>query len=78
MDKWFSPQWLVTILAHEMSHQYQWDILGKQRLAEGKEKIMSHGPSFFVFKDNLAKYDIPLKTSHSQGKWFKYQSMSKT
>ena len=78
MDKWFCKQWLITTLAHEMVHQYQWDIDGDKRERDGKDRIMSHGPSFFVFKDNLAKYDIPLKTSHSQKKWFKYQSMSKT
>jgi hypothetical protein len=30
---------------------------------EGKEAIMSHGPSFFAWRDKLAKYDIDLSVS---------------
>ncbi len=37
MDKWFCKQWLITTLAHEMVHQYQWDIDGTKREREGKE-----------------------------------------
>ena len=77
MDKWYCKQWLITILAHEMCHQYQWDIIGETREQEGKERIMSHGPSFFVFRDRLAEYGIPLKTSHGKKRWFKHQNMFK-
>lgn len=74
-DKWFCKQWLITTLAHEMCHQYQWDIDGYKRIKEGKEPIMSHGPSFFKWKEKLKKHGIPLKTAHGMKRWFKHQSM---
>lgn len=77
MDKWFCPQWTVTIIAHEMAHQYQWDILGPKRCRKGYEHLMSHGPSFFVFRSRLERFSIPLKTAHSMRKWFKYQDLFK-
>ena len=77
MDKFFCPQWVVTIVAHEMAHQYQWDIEGPERKSLGKESIMSHGPSFFKFREKLKRHQIPLKTAHSMRKWFKYQDMFK-
>lgn len=77
MDKWFCPQWTVTIIAHEMAHQYQWDILGPKRYKKGYEHLMSHGPSFFVFRERLEKYYIPLKTAHSMRRWFKHQDLFK-
>jgi len=77
MDKWYCKQWLITTLAHEMCHQYQWDILGEAREQEGKERLMSHGPSFFVYRDKLSEYGIPLKTCYRQKKWFKHQNMFK-
>lgn len=77
MDKWFCPQWFVTTLAHEMVHQYQWDVLGPERQENGKDWLMSHGPSFFEFKPDLEDYDISLKTAHSQRRWFKHQDLFK-
>lgn len=77
MDKWYCKQWMITILAHEMCHQYQWDIIGYQRELMGKPAIMSHGPTFFYFRDKLKKHGISLKTSHSRGKWFKHQNLFK-
>ena len=77
MDKWFCEQWLITTLAHEMCHQYQWDILGQDREAKGMDRLMSHGPSFYVFRDKLARYGIPLKRHHRQRKWFATQDMFK-
>lgn len=77
MDKWYCKQWLVTTLAHEMCHQYQWDIIGIDRIAKGKIPIMSHGPSFFKFKARLKEHGISLKTAHSRRKWFKYQNLFK-
>lgn len=77
MDKWFCPQWMVTTLAHEMVHQYQWDIDGPKRYKKGKDFILSHGPSFFKFRDKLAKHNISLKTSHGQRRWFKHQDLFK-
>lgn len=78
MDKWISVQWMVSILAHEMAHQYQWDILGPEREEEGKEFLMSHGPTFFTFKDRLERHHIPLKTAFSQRRWYLYQDLFKT
>ena len=77
MDKWYCKQWLITTLAHEMCHQYQWDRQGPKRLREGKEPILSHGPSFFVFRDKLAKHGITLKNAHSRRRWFKHQNLFK-
>jgi len=77
MDKFYCPQWLVTILAHEMAHQHQWDIETKIRKKHGKSGLMSHGPTFFRFKEKLYKHGIPLKTYHNIKKWFKYQDMFK-
>ena len=78
MDKWYCPQWMVTTLAHEMCHQYQWDIIGPEREKEGYPAIMSHGPSFFKHKDSLDKHYIPLKTAHSRRRWFMHQNLYKT
>jgi hypothetical protein len=77
MDKWFCRQWLITTLAHEMCHQYQWDVIGESRLKEGKEPLMSHGPSFFVYRNKLAKHGISLKRSHGMRRWFKHQRFDK-
>ena len=77
MDKWFCRQWLIIVLAHEMCHQYQWDIIGEERLKKGKEPIMSHGPSFYLFRDKLKKHGIPLKRWQRTRKWFKTQNVFK-
>ncbi len=77
MDKWYCRQWLIAILAHEMCHQYQWDVEGVKRLAKGKEPIMSHGPSFFIFREKLKKHGIPLKSGHRKKLWFKHQNLFK-
>jgi len=77
MDKWISTQWMIATLAHEMVHQYQWDIEGPEREEEGKESLMSHGPSFFQFRDLLAEHNIPLKTAHSMRRWYIHQDLFK-
>ena len=77
MDKFYCPQWMVAIIAHEMAHQHQWDVESPKRLYKGKPGIMSHGPTFFRFRDKLKKYSIPLKTAHSMRRWFKNQDMFK-
>jgi hypothetical protein len=77
MDKWFCKQWLITTLAHEMVHQYQWDIDGDKRESEGKDRIMSHGPSFFAHREKLAKHGVSLKTGHGQKRWLKHQRFDK-
>jgi hypothetical protein len=77
MDKWYCKQWLVSTLAHEMCHQYQWDIIGEEREANGKDRLMSHGASFFRFKEKLAKHGISLKRAHGRRRWFKHQDFWK-
>lgn len=72
-DKWFCIQWFITVLAHEMAHQYQWDIIGPQREKRGQEFLMSHGPTFFLHRKMLRKHYIPLKVAHRKSKWFKHQ-----
>lgn len=76
-DKWYCKQWLIMTLAHEMCHQYQWDIVGPKRIKQNKEPIMSHGPSFFKYRDRLKEYGIPLKRSHGTKRWFQHQNLFK-
>lgn len=78
MDKWFCRQWLITTLAHEMCHQYQWDILGPQREENGKYPLMSHGPTFFLYRNKLAEHGISLKRAHSKRRWFATQDFFKS
>lgn len=77
MDKWYCRQWLITVLAHEMCHQYQWDVYSRKRLKEGKEPLMSHGPSFFLYRDKLEKHGISLKRAHKRALWFLHQNFYK-
>jgi hypothetical protein len=60
-----------------MVHQHQWDIYSKERDKEGKEPIMSHGPSFYKFRKQLSEHGIVLKKSSGMNRWFKYQKLSK-
>lgn len=76
-DKFYCVQWLVMILAHEMCHQYQWDIIGNQRIQQGKQRLLSHGPSFFRHKEKLAKFGIPLSKTVCVPAWFQYQDLKK-
>jgi hypothetical protein len=50
----------VTAIAHEMVHQWQWEVYSAERYKQGKSLIMSHGPSFYQWKKPLAEYMIPL------------------
>lgn len=77
MDKFYSRSWMISILAHEMVHVYQWDIIGLERENIGKERIVSHGPSFFLFRNEFAKHGLPLKTALYSTRWFNYQDMFK-
>lgn len=76
-DKWFCIQWFIITLAHEMAHQYQWDILGPKRFMQGKDFLMSHGPTFFLHRTRMKRHGIPLKTAFRIRKWFKYQNFSR-
>lgn len=76
-DKWFCVQWLIFVMAHEMCHQYQWDILGPQRQAKGMEPKMSHGPSFLIHRARLADIGVPLMKRVYVYKWFEHQDLKK-
>lgn len=76
-NKWFCKQWLIDVLAHEMCHQHQWDVYSRKRVERGLKPIMSHGPSFYMFRDKLAAHGISLKRYHRMKKWFKYQNFFK-
>ena len=81
MDKWFCSQWFLNTLAHEMVHQYQWDIYRWEHLdLYGRpmyEQSGAHGPSFYAWRDRFADYGLNLKISHGQRRWFKYQDFTK-
>ena len=76
-DRWYCKQWLVMTLAHEMCHQYEWDILSKTRVQHGLPSIMSHGPTFFRWKKKLQTKGIPLKKWYDHDKWFMTQQLHK-
>jgi hypothetical protein len=76
-DRWYCRQWLIMTIAHEMCHQYQWDIISKHRNRQGLPSLMSHGPTFFQWRNQLKKHGIPLKTSSDNIKWFKKQQLFK-
>ena len=72
---WICQQWLVMILAHEMCHQYQWDIESIERIKNKRKPILSHGPTFFKFRSRLNELGIPLKKLYSVDKWLKTQNL---
>lgn len=80
-DKWFCPQWFLNTLAHEMVHQYQWDVYRWDHMdLYGKDinqKSAGHGPSFYIWRDRFEHYGLHLKAWHRQKKWFKFQDFSK-
>jgi len=78
MDKWFCPQWFLQTLAHEMVHQYQWDI-HRFEYHNGKmdKKSGAHGPDFFMFRERFDYYGLHLKQWYGQKRWFKYQDFLK-
>jgi hypothetical protein len=78
MDKWFCPQWFIQTLAHEMVHQYQWDI-HRFEYHNGKmdKKSGAHGPDFFMFRERFDHYGLYLKQWYGQKRWFKHQDFKK-
>ena len=80
-DKWFCQQWFMNTLAHEMVHQYQWDVYRwEHRDYYGREmptESNGHGPSFFMWRDEFDFYGLNLKTWFRQKKWFMYQDFNK-
>ena len=72
-DKYFCAQWFLNVLAHEMAHQYQWDVIAPERMESGLRPLLSHGPSFFIWRERMEYYGLYLKTAHGQRRWFHYQ-----
>jgi hypothetical protein len=60
LDKKFpSEAHFVTVLIHEMVHNYEWCIL---------KKDMSHGPDFFKWKEKLNSLGVPLHKKYKVDK----------
>lgn len=76
-DKWFCPQWFVQTLAHEMVHQYQWDITRFEDYDGRMPESGAHGPSFFMWRDRFDYYGLRLKTSYGRKRWFTHQDFRK-
>jgi len=80
-NKWFCPQWFMNTLAHEMAHQYQWDIYRWDHLDyHGRpmfEGSGAHGPSFYMWRDRFDYYGLNLKAWFGQKRWFKHQDFTK-
>ena len=78
MDKWFCPSWFIQTLAHEMVHQYQWDIYRFEEHDGDYEKNSgAHGPDFFMFRDRFDHYGLRLKQWYGQKRWLKHQDWYK-
>jgi hypothetical protein len=80
-DKYFCQQWFYQVLAHEMVHQWQWDIYrwDHEDYFDRKmyEKSGAHGPSFYAWRERFEHYGLNLKTSHSQRRWFLHQDFNR-
>ena len=81
VDKWFCEHWFMNTLAHEMVHQYQWDIDRWDHIEQHGRDIHQnsggHGPSFYVFRDRFEHYGLNLKIAFGQKRWFKHQDFTK-
>lgn len=78
---WFCEQWFLNTLAHEMVHQYQWDIYRWQHLDQygtlPYNNSGGHGPTFFEWRNRFAEFGLILKTSFGQKRWFRHQNFSR-
>ena len=73
-DRYYCRQWFVSTLAHEMVHQYQWDIYSNIRVKRGLPRHMSHGPSFYIWRKKLGRFGIALKANTlKEHHWFDKQ-----
>lgn len=71
-DRWYCVQWMVITLAHEMAHQYQWDVIGNERLTQGKRRKMGHHNTFYIHKPRMAEYGIMLKRHINHDAWLEH------
>jgi hypothetical protein len=77
-DKWFCPQWFCNTLAHEMVHQYQWDVERFDNKGFNiRDDSGAHGPSFFAWRERFTYWGLHLKTAHGQKRWFRHQDFRK-
>ncbi len=80
-DRWFCAQWFMNTLAHEMAHQYQWDVYRWQHQDYyGREMPVgssAHGPSFFMWSERFTHFGLTLKTAYGQRRWFQYQDFTR-
>lgn len=80
-DKWFCQQWFLNTLAHEMVHQWQWDIYRFEFESKYHRKMPAasgnHGPSFYSWRNKFAEHGLALKIAHGQRRWFKHQDFKK-
>jgi hypothetical protein len=81
MDKWFCPQWFCNTLAHEMVHQWQYDVYRWDHMKDlGREMYWDsggHGPSFHSWRERFAEHGLYLKQSHGMKRWLKFQDFRK-
>lgn len=71
-DRWYCVQWMVITLAHEMAHQYQWEVIGNDRVAMGKKRKMGHHNTFYIHKPRMTEYGIMLKRHINHEAWFEH------
>jgi SprT-like family len=71
-DRFYSQQWMIAIMAHEMAHQYQWQFGSLANRAR-----MNHGPSFYKFKKKMKSLNVPLKRRYNEMIWFTKQKLDK-
>ena len=77
-NKWFCPSWFLQTLAHEMVHQYQWDIYRfEEHNGDYEKNSGAHGPDFFMFRDRFDHYGLRLKQWYGQKRWLKHQDWYK-
>lgn len=76
-NRWYCIQIMIITLAHEMAHQYQWDIIGAQRAAQGKKRQLGHGTTFYIHRHSLIQYGIPLKRHFKIDHWLHYQDFTR-
>lgn len=80
-SKWYCQQWFLNTLAHELIHQWQWDIyrFEYENIYNRKMKKIGggHGPNFYQWRDKFAEHGLTLKISYGQTRWFTHQNFIK-
>lgn len=63
-NRYPTKQLFLTALAHEMVHQYQWDIQGPKRLKEKQPPNINHNSTFREWRPILSRFGIPLQREY--------------